>query len=143
MESGAPKRRPLGPAFLGVALGQVLGRPLAFPWNDEKNLNFRPQFLRRKYGNLRNFYVEIASGYCQEIGIVRPIGRTDPFIAFVNSHCTQNRGYTDTFFDCFWFCLITTVKLAVWKQVSDRETQGQNGNSAENRVVTDYGQNNG
>ena len=41
----------------------------------------------------------------------------------------------------FWFCSIDIVHLAVRKQVSDRETQGQNGNSAENRVVTDYGQN--
>ena len=43
--------------------------------------------------------------------------------------------------DCFWFCLIDTVKLTAWKQVSEGETRGQNGNSAENRVVTDYGQN--
>ena len=94
------------------------------PFPVSNSPNFGPQFLRRKYGNLRNFYVEIAFGYCREIGIVRPIRRTDPFIAFVNSHCTQNRGYSDTFFDCFWFCLIDTVKLAAWKQVSEGETRG-------------------
>ena len=36
----------------------------------------------------------------------------------VNRRCTQNRGYSDTFFDCFWFCSIDTVKLVAWKQVS-------------------------
>ena len=95
--------------------------------------------------NLRKFYVEIAFGYCQEIGIVRPIRRTDPFIAFVNSHCTQNRGCTDTFFDCFWFwfCSIDIVHLAVRKQVSDRETRGQNGNSVENRVGNGHNETHG
>ena len=93
------KRRPPGPAFLGVALGQVLirplGRPLAFPWNDEK----KSQFLVRNFyvgntGNLRNFYVEIASGYCQWNSVLGPIGQTDSAIV-------HGTGAVRTHFDCF------------------------------------------
>ena len=89
------KRRPPGPAFLGVALGQVLirplGRPLAFPWNDEKNLNFGPQFLRRKYGKSPQFLRRNRIGI---LPVEQRIGtdRTDRF-----GNCSRNRGCTDTF----------------------------------------------
>ena len=92
--------------------------------------NFGPQFLRRKYGNLRNFYVEIASGYCQLIGILRQIRRTDR-LSPLSIGAAHKTGGTRTHFGLVLVCLIDIVNLGVGKQVSDRETRGKNGNSAE------------
>ena len=91
---------------------------LSIPFHPQISPNFGPQFLRRKYGNLRNFYVEIASGYCQEIGILRPIRRTDrlSLLLITTAHKT---GGTRTHFGLVLVCLIDIVNLGVGKQVSE------------------------
>ena len=107
---------------------------LSISFHPQISPNFGPQFLRMKYGKSPQF-LRRNRIWILPVEERRATNQADrSFYTAVNSHCTQNRGYTDTFFDCFWFCLIDTVKLVVGKQVSDRETQGQNGNSAENLV---------
>ena len=65
--------------------------------------NFGPQFLRRKYGKSPQFLRR------NRIGILpveerRATNKKDrSCVTAVNSHCTQNRGYSDTFFDCLCF----------------------------------------
>ena len=93
-------------------------------------------------GNLRNFYVEIAFGYCQLIGILRQIRRTDR-VTPLSIGAAHKTGGTRTHFGLVLVCLIDIVNLGVGKQVSDRETRGQYGTSAENRAENGRKQNKG
>ena len=128
-------------------------RPLCFispcqsmPIRAISSVKFPPILVRNFYVKngefLRNFYVEIASGYCQLIGILRPIRQTDrlSLLLITTAHKT---GGTRTHFGLVLVCLIDTVKLGVGKQVSEWETRGQNGNSAEIWMAIVYWQNNG
>ena len=104
-------------------------RPLCFispcqsmPIRAISSVKFPPILVRNFYVKngefLRNFYVEIASGYCQLIGILRPIRQTDrlSLLLITTAHKT---GGTRTHFGLVLVCLIDTVKLGVGKQVSE------------------------
>ena len=76
---------------------------LSIPFHPQISPNFGPQFLRRKYGKspqfLRRNRIWILPA--EQRRATNQAGRS--FITVVNRRCTQNRGYSDTFFDCFWF----------------------------------------
>ena len=74
---------------------------LSIPFHPQISPNFGPQFLRRKYGKSPQFLRRNRIWILPVDRHITTNQKDRSCDTVVNSHCTQNRGYTDTLFDCF------------------------------------------